>query len=213
VIALEARRIRRLLCLGAHSDDIEIGAGGTIRHLLAANPELEVRWVVLSAEGHRAEEARRSAAALLGPGREAAVELSELQDGHFPEQRREVKRRLEELRETGPPPDLILCTHREDAHQDHRTLAELAWTTFRDHLVLEYEVPKYDGDLGRPSVYVPLADELARAKVEHLMAQFESQRTKPWYTADVFWALLRLRGVECREPFAEAFHARKLVIS
>lgn len=213
MISLGTDAVRRVLCLGAHSDDIEIGCGGTIRHLLARRPDLEVRWVVLSAEGHRAEEARRSAAAILGPGRESAVELAEFHDGHFPAQSVAIKARLEAIKAAGPRPDLILCTHREDAHQDHRTLAELTWTTFRDDLVLEYEIPKYDGDLGRPGVFVPLDEALARAKVEHLMAQFESQQAKPWYTADLFWSILRLRGVECRARFAEAFHVRKLVLA
>ncbi len=212
MIALGGGAIQRLLCLGAHADDIEIGCGATVRHLLETQPGLEVRWVVLSAEGGRAAEARRSAAGILGPSREAAVELAEFHDGHFPSQSVAIKAHLEAVKAAGPAPDLILVTHREDAHQDHRLLAELTWTTFRDHLVLEYEIPKYDGDLGRPNVYVQLSEEQGRAKVDHLMAQFESQQDKPWYTADLFWSLLRLRGVECRARFAEAFHARKLVI-
>jgi LmbE family N-acetylglucosaminyl deacetylase len=213
VIALPlSARIGRVLCMGAHADDIEIGCGGTIRHLLAERPDLEVRWVVLSAEGARAEEARRSAAGILGPGHESAVELGQFEDGHFPSQLAAIKGWMEALRDR-PSPDLILCPHRADMHQDHRLLGELAWATFRDNLILEYEVPKYEGDLGHPNVYVPLSEALATAKVDHLMSSFESQRGRPWYTADTFWSVMRLRGIECRSRFAEAFHARKVVLA
>ena len=203
----------RVLCLGAHSDDVEIGAGGSVRRLLREHPGAEVRWVVFSAAGERAEEARKSAAWFLAGAGAAAVELHAFRESYFPWQGAEIKDAFEVLKR-GFEPDLVLTHWSGDAHQDHRTLSELTGNTFRDQLVLEYEIPKYDGDLGRPSLYVPLARAEAEAKVQALMEHFGSQRSRRWFTPDTFFALLRLRGVECNAPdgFAEAFHCRKWVI-
>ena len=197
-----------ILAIGAHSDDIEIGCGGTLLRLASEVGELELTWVVLSARDGRAEEARAGAAAFGA----SSVEIEDFEDAFF-KYGREVKQHFEGLKQRVSP-DLVLTHHGSDLHQDHRLVAELTWNTFRDHLVLEYEIPKYDGDLGRPNVFVPLAEELARRKVDALLSSFPSQAGKPWFDESLFRALLRLRGMECRSPsgLAEAFYARKLVL-
>jgi LmbE family N-acetylglucosaminyl deacetylase len=197
-----------VLVVGAHSDDIEIGCGGTLLQLVESVPQLHVCWVVLSAPGARADEARLGAAAFLGTP-DADVRLAEFRDGFFPHDVG-VKEFFEDLK-ADLSPDLVLTHARHDLHQDHRIVCELAWNTFRDHLILEFEIPKYDGDLGSPNVFVPVAEHLARRKAELLVEHFASQRSKHWFTADVFMALMRLRGVESRSPtgFAEAFYGRK----
>jgi LmbE family N-acetylglucosaminyl deacetylase len=192
----------RVLAIGAHADDIEIGCGGT---LLSLAERGEQHWVVLSAGPERAEEAQASAAAF-----GAEVDVQGFRDAFF-RYGGEVKEFFEELKGRFEP-DLILTHHDADRHQDHRLVAELTWNTFRDHLILEYEVPKYDGDVGAPNVFVPLEEEQARRKVELLLESFPSQAEKRWFTEDLFMALMRLRGMECNSPsgFAEAFYARKL---
>jgi LmbE family N-acetylglucosaminyl deacetylase len=208
----EGERLR-VLALGCHSDDIEIGAGGTLLRLQEAVPELEVHWVVFSAHGSRRDEARASAEGMLGEVADLRVDLHAFRDGYFPYQGADVKDVFEELKSL-PAPDLILTHHRQDLHQDHRLLCELTWNTFRDHLVLEYEIPKYDGDLGHPNLFVAVEERHCRRKVELLMTHFATQRDKHWFTEDLFLGLMRLRGAECRSPtgFAEAFHGRKLVV-
>lgn len=203
----------RLLCLGAHADDVEIGAGGTVRGLLASRP-VDVRWVVFSASPERAEEARASAAHFARDARELTVDVLDFRESFFPGQWTAVKERLHEVG-TGFAPDLVLTHHEHDRHQDHRVLSELSWNAFRDHLVLEYEIPKYDADLGRPNVYVPLDEDVARDKLEALPRLFPSQADKPWFDAETFRATLRLRGLECNSPtrYAEAFHGRKLRVA
>ena len=195
----------RVLAIGSHADDIEIGCGGTVLDLAGSVQELELRWVVLSGDGERAEEARASAAAY-----GAEVEIKGFRDAFF-RYGGEVKEYFEELKGRFEP-DLVLTHHDGDRHQDHRLVAELTWNTFRDHLILEYEIPKYDGDLGTPNVFLPLEEEVARRKVELLLESFPSQRQKRWFTEDLFLGLMRLRGMECNAPsgFAEAFYARKL---
>ena len=195
----------RVLAIGAHADDIEIGCGGTLLRLAERAGVREVQCVVLSASAERAAEARASAAAF---GAQLAVQS--FRDAFF-RYGGEVKEFFEQLK-GGFEPDLILTHHDEDRHQDHRLVAELTWNTFRDHLILEYEVPKYDGDLGTPNVFVPLDEEQARRKVELLLESFPSQAGKRWFTEDLFMALMRLRGMECNSPsgLAEAFYARKL---
>jgi LmbE family N-acetylglucosaminyl deacetylase len=197
----------RVLCLGAHADDIEIGCGGTVLSLLGARPGSSCRWVVFSGAGAREQEAQASAAAL-----GASVTVHQFRDGYFPDQFGKIKDAAESLKSFDP--DLVLTHTREDRHQDHRVVSDLAWQTFRDHLVLEYEVPKYDGDLGAPNVFVPLTRDVAVRKVSHLMQSFPSQRSKRWFTEDTFLGLMRLRGVEAGAPdgFAEAFYARKAVL-
>jgi LmbE family N-acetylglucosaminyl deacetylase len=200
-----------VLALGAHSDDIEIGCGGTILRLAREVPELEVTWVVLSAEESRADEARAGAEAFLSDAR-ATIEVEAFEDAFF-KYGREVKEHFEGLKDRVAP-DVILTHHGSDLHQDHRLVSELTWNTFRNHLILEYEIPKYDGDLGAPNVFVHLGEDVCDRKVDALLASFPSQTGKPWFTRDVFLALLRLRGMESRAPsgLAEAFYGRKLVV-
>ncbi|MCI0548312.1 MAG: PIG-L family deacetylase [Candidatus Rokubacteria bacterium] len=202
-----------VLCLGAHADDLEIGCGGTVMTLVGSGRPVTVTWVVWSAAGARAEEARDSAAALLRPVAKADIQIKGFRDGFFPHEGAALKEAFEELKATVSP-DLILTHYRQDLHQDHRLISELTWNTFRDHLILEYEIPKYDGDLGTPNVFVPLSPDICQRKVEHLLASFPSQRGKRWFAPDLFRALLRLRGMECNAPgdHAEAFYGRKLVL-
>jgi LmbE family N-acetylglucosaminyl deacetylase len=206
------RPVRRVLAIGAHSDDIEIGCGGTILRLLAEHPRLEVGWMVLSAEGDRRVEAVSSAEALLASAAGRQIDAHDFRDGFLPYQGAAVKERFEALKSFAP--DLILTHYGRDAHQDHRLVSELTWNTFRDHLILEYEIPKYDGDFGAPNVFVRLSDELAERKIAHLLEYFPSQRGRRWFTDDLFRALLRIRGMECNAPdrYAEAFYGRKLVV-
>lgn len=213
-LALASRGERlRALCLGAHSDDIEIGAGATLLGWIAAGIVVEVHWAVLSAVGSRAEEARRSAETFLRGATRAEIELCSFGDGYFPARRSEIKDWFEHLK-SRVEPDIILTHHRDDAHQDHRLVAELTKNTFRNHLTLEYEIPKWDGDLGRPNLYVPATEATLSRKIELLMTHFATQRSKDWFEPDTFRGLARLRGMECRAPerFAEAFHTRKIVL-
>ncbi len=202
----------KILCMGAHSDDIEIGCGGTILTLAERYPGCEFHWVVFTARGVRETEAKR-AAELFAGSRLRGTYLKTLRDGFLPYDGDEVKAVFEdELKPINP--DLIFTHNNKDAHQDHRLLSELTWNTFRNHLILEYEIPKYDGDLGRPSVFVPLKCETCDAKVAHLMDAFGSQRNKRWFEPETFLALMRLRGMECvaESGYAEAFYSRKLVL-
>jgi LmbE family N-acetylglucosaminyl deacetylase len=202
-----------VLCLGAHSDDIEIGCGGTILRLLEANPGLAVHWVVFSARAERASEAEASAARFLAGAGTRGVELHQFRDGFFPSELSRIKTYYEELKGRIKP-DLIFTHQRDDLHQDHRVICELAWNTFRDHAILEYEIPKWDGDLGRPNVYVPLEDRHAAGKIAILMDCFGTQAGKHWFDEETFTALMRLRGLECNAPArrAEAFYGRKVVL-
>jgi LmbE family N-acetylglucosaminyl deacetylase len=199
-----------VLCLGAHADDIEIGAGGTLLGWLAAGVRLTVDWCVLSATGSRAAEAEASAEAFLAGASGSSIELADFEDGFFPYQGAAIKVWLEAVRDRTRP-DLILTHRQGDAHQDHREVSRLTWNLFRDHLILEYEIPKWDGDLGRPNLYMPLSASVLEHKIELLQAHFGSQRSKPWFDAETFRGLARLRGMECRAPerYAEAFVARK----
>ena len=210
---LELRGPLRVLCLGAHADDIEIGCGGTLLQLARAQPDLACDWVVFSATPQRAAEARASAQRFLrGAGRSRIAVLG-FEDGFFPYQGAEIKRHFETLKSARP--DLIFTHYHQDRHQDHRLLADLTWNTFRDHFILEYEIPKYDGDLGQPNSYVHLDAADCSAKIETLLSCFESQRGKHWFTADTFRALMRLRGLESASPtqFAEGFYSRKQALT
>jgi LmbE family N-acetylglucosaminyl deacetylase len=204
--------VSRVLCLGAHSDDIEIGCGGTILTLLEQHPGLQVDWVVMAADGVRVEEARRSAERILATAADRHISVRDFRERYLPYDPA-VKEAFDDLGRQLRP-DLVLCPWRGDAHQDHRTVAELAVNTFRDQLILEYEIPKYDGDLGRPSVYVRLSVAQAEAKVRSILDGFPSQAERPWFSEETFRALMRLRGIECRAPdgYAEAFHCGKLVL-
>ena len=206
-----ADRPPRILCLGAHCDDIEIGAGGTILRLLAAHPDAAIRWVVFSSTPPRRVEAEAAAAAFLAGAGEARVEIHDFRDGFLPWNGQAVKEVFETLKD--PAPDLILTHTRDDRHQDHRLVCELTWNTFRHHAILEYEIPKYDGDLGRPGMYQPLDEATARRKCALLLEHFATQRAKHWFTEDTFLALMRLRGLECAATYAEAFHCPKGVLA
>ena len=203
---------RKLLFLGAHSDDIELGCGGSILELLAAHPGTQVTWVVFSARGERRSEALGSADAFLARAGARDVRTLEYPDSFFPQQSGAIKQEFEALKSVEP--DLIFTHHRADLHQDHRLLAELTWNTFRDHTILEYEIPKYDGDLGQPSVFVPIDLANCEAKCRLVSEHFASQRARHWFDPAVFMGLMRIRGMECRSAtgYAEAFHARKLVV-
>lgn len=201
----------KVLFLGAHSDDIEIGCGGTVLELVRARPDVDLRWVVFSAAGVRAAEARSSARRFIGNRARTAVELHEFQDGFFPVQLGAIKEQFEAIARSFQP-DVVFTHRREDRHQDHRVVSDLTWNTFRRALVLEYEIPKWDGDLGIPNCFMPLSAAVAKKKVRLLMEAFASQRSKDWFDEDTFRGLARLRGMECRAPsgFAEAFSARKV---
>jgi LmbE family N-acetylglucosaminyl deacetylase len=201
----------RVICLGAHADDLEIGCGGTLLDLLRSRP-VEITWAVASAAGERASEARRSATALLRGARQHTLHLGTLPDGGFPSHWTEVKRFVTALRDAAPPPDVVFTHRLEDRHQDHRLLGEIAWQTWRDAVLLEMEIPKWEGDLAPPNVFVPVSVAAARRKVAHLLRHFGSQHGHDWFREQTFMGLMQLRAVEARAAsgYAEAFHARKL---
>jgi LmbE family N-acetylglucosaminyl deacetylase len=203
----------KLLCLGAHADDIEIGCGGTVLRLAAEVPDLVVRWIVFSGAGERDMEARNSAAAFLQDISKKQIEVLGFRDGYFPFHGTDIKDCFEALKQDFNP-SLILTHWQQDAHQDHRLVAELTHNTFRDHLVFEYEIPKYDGDLGNPALFVPLTQAQLRRKVETITRHFSSQQGRSWFADETFIALARLRGIGCNasEGVAEAFYARRIVI-
>jgi LmbE family N-acetylglucosaminyl deacetylase len=208
-----SREPLQVLCLGAHSDDIEIGAGGTLLRLLAERPGSSVDWVVLSANAEREREARASAEEFLADAKRSRIWVQNFRESYFPSAWTEIKDFFESVRREVSP-DLVLCHHQRDRHQDHRVVAELTWNTFRNHLIWEYEIPKFEGDLGQPNLFVPLSRAQADRKVELLLKHFASQAARSWFRADTFHGLMSLRGVECAaaEARAEAFHAPKLVI-
>jgi LmbE family N-acetylglucosaminyl deacetylase len=199
----------RVLTLGAHSDDIEIGCGGTILRFREQFPASEFHWCVLSAHGPRGEEAEKGADLFIG----SSAILKTFQDGYMPFDARPIKDFFEELK-TMVSPDVIFTHNGKDAHQDHRLISELTWSTFRNHLILEYEIPKYDGDMGCPNLFVPLKEDHYRKKVANIMDTFQTQNAKPWFQPETFMSLMRLRGMECNAPsgYAEAFYCRKLVL-
>lgn len=205
--------VLQVLCLGCHSDDIEIGCGGTILRLAEEHPDWKFHWVVFSAIGPRASEAREGAAKFAGSSCPGGPILHTFKDGFMPFAGAEIKAVFEDLK-SSISPDIIFTHNRNDAHQDHRLVAELTWNTFRSHFVLEYEIPKYDGDMGRPALFFPLSSEISEKKVRYLMETFQSQHARAWFRPETFQALMRLRGMECNAPsgYAEAFYARKILI-
>jgi LmbE family N-acetylglucosaminyl deacetylase len=207
-------RPARVLAIGAHPDDIEIGCAGTVLKLIEQAAISEVRWVVLSGDGERAKEARRSAEALLHDVPRSEVVVRDFPDGFFPYEGQRIKDFFEQLKADFSP-DVVFTHQRADLHQDHRLSCELTWNTFRDHLILEYEVPKYDGDMSAPNTFVPIEERLHRRKIDHLMSHFGSQASKRWFKEELFSSLLRLRGMECNSPssYAEAFFCRKAVLA
>lgn len=203
----------QILCLGSHSDDIEIGCGGTILRLAEEYPHLHVQWIVFSASESRRQEAIASAQQFLAQVASKEVVIKEFPDGFFPYVGGDIKRYFEELKQTTAP-DLIFTHTRHDLHQDHRLLNELTWNTFRNHLILEYEIPKYDGDLGTPNVFVPLSRQIGERKIACLLQHFQTQANKHWFNGRLFESIMALRGIESRAPdgYAEAFYGRKLII-
>jgi LmbE family N-acetylglucosaminyl deacetylase len=212
MITLDLGHARRVLCLGAHCDDIEIGCGGAVLSLASAVPDLAVRWVVFTADATRRREAEACATRFLR-GCRVEVSILDYRDAFLPYSGAAVKEEFERLKDFAP--DVIFTPFRGDAHQDHRLVAELTWNTFRGHCILEYEIPKYDGDLGAPSVFVPLDAATAEDKVRHILECYKSQADRHWFSRDVFMALMRLRGMEANAgtDLAEAFYGRKLVLT
>ena len=203
--------LTRILAVGAHSDDIEIGAGGTLLWLRGHFPAVHMHLAILCAPGERAIEARNSAASILDAPN-CTVDTHDFRDGFFPYEGAPIKEAFERLK-TRVAPDVIFTHHGDDRHQDHRLVSELTWNTFRDHVILEYEIPKYDGGLGSPNFFVPLDMKIVERKIDGLIAHFGTQRSKTWFSAETFLGLMRLRGIECRSPsgYAEAFYVRKAV--
>jgi LmbE family N-acetylglucosaminyl deacetylase len=212
LIACHLTGARRILCLGAHSDDIEIGCGGTILHLTQLSDQLEVYWLVFSSNPQRAREAESSARAFLKRAKHKTIVVKSFRDGFLPYVGAQVKDCFEELKRSFTP-DLIFTHCRHDLHQDHRAVCELTWNTWRNHQILEYEIPKYDADLRSPNLFVPLSKTVCQRKTKALMKYFGTQRNKQWFTEDLFLGLLRLRGIESASPtqFAEGFYSRKMV--
>jgi LmbE family N-acetylglucosaminyl deacetylase len=204
--------IRRVLCLGAHSDDIEIGVGGTLLKLAQESPGLEIWWVVFSAPSQRADEAQKSADEFLSGVERKQVKIGSFRESYFPSEWPAIKNWFEDIKSNFDP-EIVWTHYREDRHQDHRVLSDLAWNTFRNHLILEYEILKYDGDLGSPNLFVPLSEQVCNRKVDLLLKHFQSQKSKHWFTSDTFQAMLRIRGIECASATgrAEAFYCRKFV--
>jgi LmbE family N-acetylglucosaminyl deacetylase len=204
--------LRKILCLGAHSDDIEIGCGGTLLKLTDEQPGLEVMWVVFSAEGVRHAEATASAKAFLKKTGKAQIIVKDFRGSYFPFQGEQIKSFFETLKPFQP--DVVFTHYRDDRHQDHRVLSDLAWNTFRSHVILEYEIPKFDGDYGSPNVFVPVTRAQLQRKGRLLMTHFKSQSTKHWFTNELFLATPRIRGMECASPtqYAEAYYSRKMML-
>lgn len=210
--AAEKNRPLKVLCLGAHSDDIEIGCGGTILKIIEAYVDPVFYWVVFSSDEMRRREAEESAHAFLAGTKVKNIGIKNFRDGFFPYVGREIKEYFEGLKREVSP-DLIFTHYRSDLHQDHRLVSDLTWNTFRDHLILEYEIPKYDGDLGSPNAFVHLEKDICNQKVAYLLRHFKSQHPNQWFSRDTFLALHRLRGIESNSPdeYAEAFYCRKIV--
>jgi LmbE family N-acetylglucosaminyl deacetylase len=208
---LQLRPLSTVLCIGAHCDDIEIGCGGALQRWVREQPQAHFVWAVFAGEPLREPESRRAAARILGGAASVDLRFFDFRGSYFPSERERIKNAFETLKSL-PRPDVILTHCLDDRHQDHALLAELTWNTFRSHPILEYEIPKYEGDLGRPNFFVPLTAQDVDRKTQMLMECFPSQRVRSWFTPDTFRALARLRGIECAAPegYAEGFHARKM---
>jgi LmbE family N-acetylglucosaminyl deacetylase len=203
----------KILCLGSHCDDIEIGCGGTILKLLEMHRNSTFYWIVFSANQQRMYEASKSANTFLKHAHTKSIIFKNFRDGFFPASTMEIKEYFEQLKGDFSP-DLILTHYRNDLHQDHRLISELTWNTFRNHFILEYEIPKYDGDLGAPNFFVHLDESTCRKKIQYILDSFKSQRQKQWFEEETFFAMLRIRGMESNSPskYAEAFYCRKTVL-
>ncbi|MCC0176771.1 PIG-L family deacetylase [Waterburya agarophytonicola K14] len=204
--------LQQILCLGAHSDDIEIGCGGTILKLIEMYPDINIYWIVFGAKGEREKEAVESAADFLSSVKHKKIIIKGFKDGFFPYTGADIKLYFEQLKQEVNP-DLILTHYQQDLHQDHRLVSELTRNTFRDHLIWEYEIPKYDGDLASPNILVRLSKSIRQQKIDHLMNHFKTQNNKQWFTEETFSAILRIRGIESNSPeqYAEGFYCRKII--
>ncbi len=210
---IDTSKVNKLLCLGAHPDDIELGVGGTVMRMIEQNPGLQIRWVVFAGvDPVRAEEARRSAAQFTAGAADVCIEIYEFKDAYLPWQGEQDKEAFEALKNNFSP-DLIFTHHGDDSHQDHRLISELTWNTWRDHSILEYEILKWDGDLGKPNVFIPIEDSVCQRKVEQIYDAYTTQQARSWFKKENFQALMRIRGVECNADYAEAFYARKILWS
>ncbi len=205
-------RKNRVLCLGSHCDDIEIGCGGTILKLQENNPDITFLWVILSSDEIRSAETRKSAGQFIKDPEFFSLQVKNFKDGFMPYEAVQIKEFFEQLKEEFDP-DLIFTHFRNDLHQDHRLVSDLTWNTFRNHLILEYEIPKYDGDLASPNLFVQLEEPICQRKIEIIRDSYRSQMDKQWFTEDIFWSLLRIRGMEANSAtnFAEGFYCRKMV--
>ncbi|HEY3499875.1 MAG TPA: PIG-L deacetylase family protein [Polyangiaceae bacterium] len=202
-----------VLCLGAHCDDVDIGCGATLLKLLGERPGSSVHWVTFASTPERERETRASAGDFLAGAAEARITVKAFRESYFPFIAPEIKDFFEELKRSTQP-DVVFSHHRHDVHQDHKLLADLTWNTFRNHLILEYEIPKYEGDLGHPNLFVPVSRALAERKAELLCRHYATQKSRLWFRPETFLGLMSIRGVECQaeEGYAEAFHLRKIVI-
>lgn len=207
------REALNILCLGAHSDDIEIGCGGSVLRMLGEYGGLHVWWVVFAANGDRRKEAEQSGHLFLAGASRKEIVVKNFRESFFPYTGEEIKEYFESLRHEFSP-DIVFSHYRQDLHQDHRLISELTWNTFRDHLILEYEIPKYDGDLGSPNFFVHLDEPICRRKIKYILTEFSSQKDNHWFSEDSFLAISRLRGIESNAPdkYAEAFYCRKVVL-
>jgi LmbE family N-acetylglucosaminyl deacetylase len=211
-LSVDAGKLRSILCLGAHCDDIEIGCGASIRRLVQENPDVHVTCVTLSSDPERENESRRAVDVLLGEAAHKTVKIEDFKENYFPYIGSDLKDYMQDLRDSVSP-DLIFTHFRNDAHQDHRLVSELTSNAFRNNFILEYEIPKYDGDLGTPNFFITLKHDQCRHKVDAIYDCFTSQRERSWFSKETFWATLRLRGIESNAAsgYAEGFYARKCV--
>ena len=203
----------RVLCLGAHSDDIEIGCGGTILKLAKETPGAFFYWSVLSGNKDRAQEARESATTFLSPIQKKTVDIQDFRESYFPFIGAEIKDHFEKIKNNFAP-DIIFTHYTNDAHQDHQLVSKLTWNTFRDHFIIEYEIPKYDGDLVTPNLYSHIDSSFVEKKLDLICTFFKTQKERPWFSKETFRSIMRIRGVECNSPsgYAEAFHSKKAVL-
>ncbi|MCA9192840.1 MAG: PIG-L family deacetylase [Planctomycetales bacterium] len=213
MLATKLDNVQSILCLGAHADDIEIGCGATLLQIVALRPDLRIKWVVFTSDSQRQVEAQASAEAILAGVAHASIEILQFSDRYLPWAGQQVKEKFFQLQETINP-DLIFTHLLEDRHQDHRLLSELTWNTFRNHLIWEYEIPKYEGDLGHPNCYVSIPAKIGERKIDLLLEHFASQGNKSWFNRDTFRALMHIRGLESKSPsgLAEGFICRKALV-
>ena len=214
-IQTPSTELSHILCLGAHCDDAEIGCGGALLSILEQNPNnIHVTWVIFTSSESRKKEAIKGAELFTANARSVDIKIFDYRDGFLPYTNGQIKDTFEEVKAGVDTPDLIFTHYRHDRHQDHRLVSELTWNTYRNHPILEYEIPKWDGDMGQPNTFIPLTREQGLQKIRLLQEVYNTQQTKNWFTDDLFWSLMRLRGMECNAPstIAEGFYSRKLTL-